>query len=288
MIPATIADLIITGLILGYGQKIGGRVENVQDMTKSIIDNLPALIQTSQELQMRLTALRYRPRLYETLTIDLSTARSKVKYDVTGSCLLAQSVDGTLEVRFNEQDAAPVTVNADNRVYSIDFDCLYVTNTAQSGKSVTFVIGKGHAFVGSTITPTTINDQNVGILLQPEWAAKENLDKSIRALGTNKAFEEKGFTTYDVPAGKTLYIVSVSFVQHVNTATDYDHHLWGIVYLSDNTTATTLCKVPGHGGGSLILPKPVVIPAEHEFLLEVINYSNVNCYLDAVALGYEV
>lgn len=293
MLPLlTLGDIIATGAILAVGHKLGSQAENVEDMMKSLSDNLPALIQTSQEIQERLqgglTELKYRPRLYETLTIDLSTARSKEKYDVTGSGIMAQSIDGTLTIRFNEQDNDAVTVNTDNRVYYIDFDCLYITNTAQSGKSVTFIIGKGHAFTGSVITSMTLNAQNVGVYLQPEWAAKEDLDKSVRAYGTNKGFEASAATSYNVPAGKTLYIVSVSFIQHVNTATDYDHHLWGEVHLIDDTSGVTLYKIPGHGGGNLILPKPAVIPAEHTFQLYIINYSNVNCYLDGVALGYEI
>ena len=133
-----------------------------------------------------------------------------------------------------------------------------------------------------------ITAQTVGVYLQPEWAARENLDKSIRAYDTNKPFEGSASTSYVVPAGKTLYIVSVSFIQHVNAAVDYDHHLWGEVHLIDMTTGATLYKVAGHGGGNLILPTPAIIPGEHEFQLYIINSSNVNCYLDGVTLGYEM
>lgn len=163
MFPLTIGDALISGLILGYGHKLGSQVENVQDMTKALLDNLPDVIKVSQELRekLQLPELRYRPRLYERLTIDLSTARSKEKYDVTGSYIIAQSIDGELEVRFNEQDADPVTIDKDNRTYEVNFDCLYITNSAQSEKSVTFLIGKGHAFAGSSITPVDITAQSI-------------------------------------------------------------------------------------------------------------------------------
>ena len=289
MHPLTIGDALISGLILGYGHKLGSQLGSVQDMTKALLDNLPDVLKVSEELRekLQLTELRYRPRLYEKLTIDLSEARSKEKYDVTGSYIVAQSIDGTLEIRFNEQDNDAVTINTDNRVYSIDFDSLYVTNTAQSGKSVTFIIGKAGAFIGSVITPTTINAQSVGVYLNPEWQTKEGNDKNFGYYGTDVATNGKANGSYEVTTGKTLYITSIQAYMYAYAAADRDkaQHFVTEVYDDDSTFKVMF---GGDGGGVLDLSRPLVVDAGNRINFYIRNYANHSCNIGISAQGYEI
>ena len=121
-----------------------------------------------------------------------------------------------------------------------------------------------------------------------EWAAREGKEVYIEALKSPAAFDQGKNTYYAVPAGKILYIVSMSFIQVVNNAADYDHHLWAAAWLYDNSDTTHVYRLSGAGGANLTLPKPLVIPGGHTAVLSVVNQSNVNCKVQAVALGYEI
>jgi hypothetical protein len=255
MFPLTIGDALISGLILGYGHKLGSQLGNVQDMTKALLDNLPDVIKVSQEAQEKLIALRYRPRLYEKLTIDLSTARSKEKYDITGTYIIAQTIDGELEIRFNEQDADPVTVNGDNRIFNVDFDTLYITNTAQSGKSVTFLIGKAGAFVGSTITPMTLNAQSVGVYLQPDWASKEGNAKFLEAGDSLLGYGGTVTCEYTVPVGKVLYVTNLSGACFASNEADGDKNQHFIGWITID--AMTAGDIGGNGGFAVPFTTPL-------------------------------
>ena len=290
MHPLTIGDALISGLILGYGHKLGSQVGNVQDMTKALLDNLPDVLKVSEELRekLQLTELRYRPRLNETLVIDLSTARSKEKFEVTGSCLLAQEIDGTLEVRFNEQDNDPVTINSSsNRTCNTDFDTLYISNSAQAGKSVTFLIGKAGAFLGSVITPMTFNAQIAGVYLNAEWQTKEGNDKNFNYYGADVATAGKANGSYQVPSGKTLYITAIEAHIYASTAADRDlaQHFLAEVYDDDSNFKV---QFGGDGGGTIDLSRPLVVDAGNTVNFYIRNYSNHNCDIGISAQGYEI
>jgi len=225
---------------------------------------------------------------YFTKYFPLDSARINEEIQVSGNTLLAFS-DGNLSeclVRLDSPLNDSISLLEFNGAYlGAGFEKLYLTTSAQTGKYLRLLIIRG---VGSSVAGINIQAQSAGIFLQPEWSARQDIDKSIRAYATNEGFEQSASTSYVVPTDKTLYIVSVSFIQHVNTATNYDHHLWGECHLIDNTSGTTLYKIAGNGGGNLVLPKPAVISGGNEFLLYIINYSNITCYLDGVALGYEL
>ena len=158
----TIGDLLTVGSILAIGRKLGAQLEDVIQSIPSIV---PVVLQISQQAEERLTDLKYRPQLYETLTIDLSTARDKEKYDISGSCIIAQDItsDATLSIIFNQKDNQAVTIDRNQRSYVIEFQSFYVTNTAQTGKSVSFLVGKGE-FAGSAIQSIDISAQSIGNL----------------------------------------------------------------------------------------------------------------------------
>jgi hypothetical protein len=309
----TTGEVLTIAAILGSGIKAGVTLDQI---LKEIPKLVPALAEAEYEVQKklqqeRLTVLKYRPKFYEAVAIDLSTARDKEKFDISGNYLIAQNIDGTLTVRFNEKDSDAVTVDKDNRFYALAFDCCYVTNEAQSGKSATLLIGKGD-FAGSAITPVDISAtsiekiaidivaqtisnlaisvaaQSVGVYIQPEWAAKTGVDKVFNALQADMATGTYTFATYQVTAGKTLYMNYIAGWCVANLAADRDKNQIMAISIYDETAGQYLFACGGLGGATANLTKPIVIPAGHTVWFMTWNFANHNCDLRVSAGGYEV
>lgn len=84
-----------------------------------------------------------RVQLYNTITIDLTSARVNEERVFTGNyiyALEASDVDNTLDIRFNELFRAAITVRK-GRGIRIPFYRFYITNIAQAGKTITLGIG---------------------------------------------------------------------------------------------------------------------------------------------------
>jgi len=144
--------------------------------------------------------------------------------------------------------------------------------------------------VAQTVGNVTISvaAQAVGVYLQPEWAAKEGQDKNFIASATNATWGQVASGTYTVPTGKALYICGISGQIEADMAANYDHHLYSNVWLLNETTDVTLAIVGGLGGGSLIFPKPIKVPAGIAVTYKIVNRSNISCNLAVTMWGYEV
>jgi hypothetical protein len=84
-----------------------------------------------------------RVQLYNAITIDLATARTNEEMVFTGNyiyALEATDVDAALNIRFNELFRAAINVKK-GRGVRVPFYRLYITNTAQAGKTLTLAIG---------------------------------------------------------------------------------------------------------------------------------------------------
>lgn len=120
-------------------------------------------------LNERLNYVRtQKPRLeVEPLVLDLGTARDNEVLVVQGDSLLVASISGSLSVRFNEPENPLHNLQVE-RNFSLfgnesGFYRLFLTNSAQSGKSATLVIGKDMAFrveQGLPATKLTDSDGN--------------------------------------------------------------------------------------------------------------------------------
>ena len=128
----------------------------------------------------------------------------------------------------------------------------------------------------------------VDVVLRPEWAALEGTDWERGAGGDDKAFEDQVGVTYNVPAGRTLYITHVTFACVANLAVSGDLNQMCYCFLNDNTAATNHLRIGGNGGGSVILSKPVVIPAGHQVGAYIVSYANHAVNMGVSAFGYEV
>ncbi len=127
-----------------------------------------------------------------------------------------------------------------------------------------------------------------GLYLKPEWAAKERVDKNFTLLANGVGIAGLSTSSYVVPAGKTLYVVGAGLCICGFADADKDNNQIGWLYLRDVTAAVNLCGAGGNGGVSLVFNKPAVIPAGHQFDLNVYNMCNHLADIFAFAQGYEV
>jgi hypothetical protein len=94
-----------------------------------------------------------RGKLHDYVVIDLSTARTDEPLQVAGDTITVQSIDGELYAKVNDTNEPAIALHA---IRYIDFRPssfrrIYLTNTAQAGKSAVLRIGKEASFL---IEPT--------------------------------------------------------------------------------------------------------------------------------------
>ena len=84
-----------------------------------------------------------RVQLYNTITVDLATARANEEMVFTGNYIYAlegTDVDANLDIRFNELFRAAITIKK-GRGVRVPFYRFYLTNAAQAGKTLVLAIG---------------------------------------------------------------------------------------------------------------------------------------------------
>jgi hypothetical protein len=136
--------------------------------------------------------------------------------------------------------------------------------------------------------PTWWKDQDEGVYLRPEWAAKEAEDKNFHLGIVDKASGAGALGTYTVPAGKTLYICGLSWYLYAHAAADRDKDQVGAAVLNDQDADTYPVNLGGHGGAGMNLNKPMTVPAGNRFRYGLYNFSNHNATGILNAWGYEI
>jgi hypothetical protein len=133
-----------------------------------------------------------------------------------------------------------------------------------------------------------INAQTVAVKLQPDWSSQQGQHKFFRVSGSNIATGVSAAANYTVTAGKTLFITHFGGSMYGTAAADRDKDQICYMNIMNNTTATILAELGGHGGGGMVLPTPVKIPAGEVFRYQTWNFSNHNCEVYLTAGGYEI
>jgi len=133
-----------------------------------------------------------------------------------------------------------------------------------------------------------INAQNIGVYLQPEWAAKTGEDKVFNVIASDRAWGYGGETTYVVPTGKTLYITEVASISAAASIGDNEKHQFMELRLGEAGGAEPYSYLGGNGGCSQSFPKPLVYEAGETFTLGVKNNVGHNSSMIGTAQGYEV
>jgi len=209
---------------------------------------------------------------YIMMPIDIQAQYVTLEIDI-----VAQSV-GNLAIDIAAQSVGEI---------SIDIAAQSVGNLAVSIEAAAVTLDINIAATDITLDIDIIA-QSVGIYSQPEWAAKEGIDKNFICTGDNKGVGEYAYFEYAVPTGKTLYITGFSFLTFVNDPANYDHFLYARAILLNSTDTIYLCEMGGVGGGGMSLSKPATLVAGKTLRGVVGNNSNVACSLGLTVWGYEV
>ena len=88
--------------------------------------------------------LEQRPNRYYIRTIDLSTANNNLPIEFEGDFfqVLSISSGAVITVRLNEQTFDAITFGSESHYYGL-YKRIFITNTAQTGKSVQLFLGNG-------------------------------------------------------------------------------------------------------------------------------------------------
>jgi hypothetical protein len=128
-----------------------------------------------------------RGKLHDYVVVDLSTARTDEPLQVAGDTITVQSIDGELYAKINDTNEPAIALHTIRYVdfRPSSFRRIYLTNTAQAGKSAILRIGKEASFL---INPT--RSGVVGVLDASEArinpATKEQLPSTLTASGNLK------------------------------------------------------------------------------------------------------
>ena len=133
-----------------------------------------------------------------------------------------------------------------------------------------------------------IETQSVGIYLQPEWAAKTGIDKTIRVTGPDIGIGESTFTDYVVTTGKTLYVSSFTGSSSGDVAEDRDKMQIVTGHLANLTDSLYFGYCGGNGGFSVSFVTPVAIPSGKKLRIRIENRAGHVSNVYAAISSYEV
>ena len=128
----------------------------------------------------------------------------------------------------------------------------------------------------------------VDVVLRPEWAAKEGVDKSFQSSSSPRTFGQSFFVSYTVPLTKTLYIVHFGIRNVPVAAVDGDKNQICEGRIVDFTTSTTLWNQGGNGGLGIAFHKPIVIPGDHRVDMYAYTFAAHDTNLGLYAAAYEI
>ena len=223
---------------------------------------------------------------YFTKYFPLDSARINEEIQVSGNTLLAFS-DGNLSeclVRLDSPLNDSISLLEFNGAYlGAGFEKLYLTTSAQTGKYLRLLIIRG---VGSSVAGINIQAQSAGIFLQPEWSARQGIDKDLIAFNCSQGYNGYGEGTYTVATGKTLFITGVEACCFASLTDDMDlaQHFWARLLIG----TTVKCSFGGDGGGIANLTKPIVVDAGEKLTYRINVRAKHLCDIFLSVHGYEV
>ena len=123
-----------------------------------------------------------------------------------------------------------------------------------------------------------------------EWAASEGYDQNLYTTANNIAINGNTNLTYLVPAGRTLYIVSISIFAFGFNDADKDNNQMCSVRLLKTLPLPQelLAGIGGNGGAGIVFRKPVRFTTGQTLTLYGDNRANHAQTIGINALGYEV
>lgn len=128
--------------------------------------------------------------------------------------------------------------------------------------------------------------QEIGIYLQPEWAAKEGEGKYFCASCSNYIRLQFLKIEYTVPTGKEFFITNYSGWAKANKVEDADKNQFCVGYM--DVAYEEFGAIGGNGGVSLTFPTPIRATAGQLVRVWLCGTSNHNTDMYVSLAGYEV
>lgn len=204
------------------------------------------------------------PERYSSFTLSLAAARANVEFPIAGSYFYIH--DGTdsaatITVRFNELRNNPLPV-VRGEGYKLPFYRMFITNTAQAGKSVTVVIGVEEPGDFEILQNRFSVDALVENTLATSLWVKNDGTTSLYVRDRFYAVGQNGVAVAAAPAAGTILATTGALatarifrVQYSWSIQDADGNAG--LYLEHRNAADTdyvnrtyLCGSGAHGGGS--------------------------------------
>jgi hypothetical protein len=98
-------------------------------------------------------------QLFTPYTIDLSTARTKEEFLEEGDTILIQRLDGIASIYPSSRNHPEIQLQFTRKI-NTPFDKFYLTNTAQTGKTLQILIGRDAGFLASGLEVVGLVDLN--------------------------------------------------------------------------------------------------------------------------------
>ena len=168
-------------------------------------------------------------------------------------------------------DVLPIDINIENASAGVTF------NVNIASQSLDWVDVNIRAAVATV--SINIKAQQVGVYLQPEWAAKEGEDVNLSAASTISGGGQEDLIDYTVPSGKNLMINDVSVFR-------FDESGPAHAELRDLTAGVSLAFLGGELGCVMVFSKPKRIPSGHRIVVRVTNQSASGALYAASLGGY--
>ncbi len=101
---------------------------------------------------------------YQELTFDLGTARTDEELDIRGDFVLVEYLDGDASIKLDNSghDAIDLTKIKQIKTSPEMFEKIYITNTAQTGKTLKLIVGGAASF-------TAVSSESVGLYFDDEY-----------------------------------------------------------------------------------------------------------------------
>jgi hypothetical protein len=254
---------LIAGGIIGYAVRPDGKLEPI-DYRRLEESDVP-----------------YTKLIKLDTAIDRSTEDLMEKISEWGTAIYVKNPEvptSPVYIRFNSIRTQEYELTA-LRGISGGFGCFYIRNDVGVG-TLELIISKGMQLVFREDTKT-------GLYLQPEWAARQGIDKNFLISGASKANGEYAETQYIVPSGKTLYLTQATFGLWATAAADADNNQIGDFWIYDYDELEYPAILGGNGGNQVVFSKPIVVEAGVKVGMGITNRANHTCDLWGACLGYE-
>jgi len=200
-----------------------------------------------------------------TTLIHLIGADIMMPIDIQGAYIM-MPVDIQAQYLTLEIDIVAQTIgNIDVNLAAADVESINVDIAAQTIGDIT----------------VSIDAQNIGISLQPNWQIGQGHGKSWALTGSTLAVGGTASDSYEVPAGKALYITEVTLACYATTEATRDTQTLGAVSIGG-------FYLGGNGGCHANLSTPIKYSAEETATFYVRNHSYHTMNYLALFWGYEV